>query len=82
VDRTSRLVFARIYRRATKLAASALLKVLVRTVPYRIHTVLTDNGVLFVQPEHGKSPTRLIHVFDRTCHELGIEHRLTKPYHP
>ena len=22
------------------------------------------------------------HVFNRTCDEHGIEHRLTKPYHP
>ena len=82
VDRTSKLVFARIYRQATKLAAAAFLKVLVRTVPYRIHTVLTDNGVQFVQPERGGNRGWLIHVFERTCRENGIEHRLTKPYHP
>jgi len=33
VDRTSKLVFARIYRKATKLAAAAFLKVPVKTVP-------------------------------------------------
>jgi transposase InsO family protein len=22
------------------------------------------------------------HIFDRVCREHGIEHRLTKPYHP
>jgi len=38
VDRTSKLVFARIYRSATKLAAAGFLKALVRTVPYKIHT--------------------------------------------
>jgi transposase-like protein len=43
VDRTSKLVFARIYRRATKLAAAAFLKVLIKAVPYPIHTILTDN---------------------------------------
>ena len=47
MDRTSKLVFARIYRKATKLAAAAFLKVLVKTVPYKIHTILTDNGVQF-----------------------------------
>src|SRR3546814_20085115 len=36
VDRTSKLVFARIYRRATKLAAAAFLRVLIKPVPYRI----------------------------------------------
>lgn len=42
VDRTSKLVFARIYRRATKLVAAGFLKALIRTVPYRIHTLLTE----------------------------------------
>ena len=90
VDRTSKLVFARIYRSATKLAAVGFLKVLVKTVPYRIHTVLTDNpvsseverGVQFVQPQRGQNRGFLIHIFERVCLENGIEHRLTKPYHP
>ncbi|WP_137753691.1 IS481 family transposase [Sphingopyxis sp. L1A2A] len=82
VDRTSKLVFARIYRKATKLAAAAFLKSLVRTVPYRIHTVLTDHGVQFVQLQRGQSRGWLIHIFERVCLENGIEHRLTKPYHP
>jgi transposase-like protein len=82
VDRTSKLVFARIYRKATKLAASAFLKVLIRTVPYRIHTILTDNGVQFVDRYQGVSQTWIGHIFGRTCQGNGIEHRLTKPYHP
>jgi transposase InsO family protein len=82
VDRTSKLVFARIYRKATKLAAAGFLKALVKTVPYRIHTVLTDNGVQFVQLQRGQSRSYLIHIFERVCLENGIEHRLTKPYHP
>jgi transposase InsO family protein len=82
VDRTSKLVFARIYRKATKLAAAAFLKVLVRTVPYTIHTILTDNGVQFVDRYQGVSQTWIGHIFGRTCQSNGIEHRLTKPYHP
>jgi hypothetical protein len=39
VDRTSKLVFERIYRKATKLAAAAFLRVLIKTVPYKIHTI-------------------------------------------
>jgi len=80
VDRTSKLVFARIYRKATKLAAAAFLKVLVKAVPYKVHTVLTDNGVQFVQRD--RSGGFAVHVFGRVCIENRIEHRLTKPYHP
>ncbi len=39
VDQTSKLVFARLYRKANKLAAQAFRKVLIRTVPYKIHTI-------------------------------------------
>ena len=82
VDRTSKLVFARIYRRATKLAAAAFLRVLVKTVPYKIHTILTDNGVQFVQRGSTGSQDWFPHIFGRVARENGIEHRLTKPYHP
>ncbi|MFG1429320.1 IS481 family transposase [Roseixanthobacter glucoisosaccharinicivorans] len=82
VDRTSKLVFARIYRKATKLVASGFLKVLVGAIPYRIHTVLTDNGVQFVQHDRKAVEGFVSHVFGRVCAERGIEHRLTKPYHP
>jgi hypothetical protein len=49
VDRTSKLAFARIYRRATALVSAAFLKVLGTAVPYRVHTVLTDNGMQFAE---------------------------------
>jgi transposase InsO family protein len=81
VDRTSKLVFARIYRRATKLVAAGFLKALIKTVPYKIHTILTDNGVQFAQLERGTGLT-FPHIFGRVCQDNGIEHRLTKPYHP
>jgi transposase-like protein len=91
VDRASKLAFARIYRKATKLAAAAFLKVLVAAVPYKVHTVLTGAkvyperqalrfGVQFVQRD--RSGDFVAHVFGRVCDEHGIEHRLTKPYHP
>jgi len=80
VDRTSKLVFARIYRKATKLVASSFLEALVGAVPYQVHTVLTENGVQVV---HRNATEGIVsHVFGRACAERGIEHRLTKPYHP
>lgn len=79
VDRTSKLVFARIYRKAAKLVAAGFLKVLVRAVSYKIHTVLTDNGVQFIQHDKRAENGPLAHIFGRVCAERGIEHRLTKP---
>src|SRR3954468_11783076 len=36
------------------------------------------------QPRYRSGPTARLrgHAFDRVCREHGIEHRLTKPYHP
>lgn len=51
-------------------------------MPYKIHTVLTDNGVQFVQRERGAKGLTFPHIFGRVCLENDIEHRLTKPYHP
>ncbi len=82
VDRISKLVFARIYRRATKLVAAGFLKALLMAVPYKVHTVLTDNGVQFVQHDKRAEAGFLAHVFGRVCAERGIERRLTRPYHP
>ena len=54
--------------------------------PYKIHIVLTDNGMAFADPPKNRDgPRRRFfgrHIFDRVCIENGIEHRLTKPYHP
>lgn len=82
VDRTSKLVFARIYRKATKLVAAGFLRALLMAIPYRIHTVLTDNGVQFVQHDKKAEGGSVAHIFGRVCAERGVEHRLTKPYHP
>lgn len=82
VDRTSKIVVARIYRKATKLVAAGFLKALIKTVPYKIHTVLTDNGVQFVQHDKRAERGFVDHIFGAVCVENGIEHRQTKPYHP
>jgi hypothetical protein len=43
VDRTSKFAFAQLHERATRRIAADFLQALVAAVPYRIHTVLTDN---------------------------------------
>ena len=66
--------------------AAAFLRNLVATFPYRMHNVLTDNGMAFADlPKNREGPTRRFlgpHIFDRVCLEHDIEHRLTKPYDP
>jgi len=85
IDRTSKLVFARLETKATRMIACQFLRDLIEAFPYHLHTVLTDNGVQFCHPpRYRDEPTARFagHLFDRICAEHGIEHRLTKPNHP
>ena len=80
IDRTSKLAFARLVESAGKMEAADFLRELIQAVPYRIHTVLTDNGVQFTPRRQDIWDSQ--HIFDRVCDEHDIEHRLTKVNHP
>jgi hypothetical protein len=85
IDRTSKLAVVELVEKADVRAAVAFLDALVKAVPYRIHTVLTDNGIQFADlPKNRQGPTARFrgHPFDRLCLLHGIEHRLTRPNHP
>ena len=85
IDRTSKFVVVELVEKADMRAAAHFLEGLLQAVPYRIHTVLTDNGIQFADlPKNRQGPTARfrVHPFDRLCHLHGIEYRLTKPNHP
>ncbi len=85
IDRTSKFAFVQLVESATRVTASAFLVELVRAVPYRIHTVLTDNGIQFrFPPRYADGPTArfVTHMFAMRCRDHGIEHRYTKINHP
>ncbi len=65
--------------------ACQFLRDLIDAFLYRLHTILTENGVQFCHTPHCRDgPTARIagHLFGHTCAEHGIKHRLTKPNHP
>jgi len=80
IDRTSKFAFVRLEEKAGKMAAAQFLRDLVAAVPYRIHTILTDNGIQFTNRK--KDTHAFLHIFDRVCEHNRIEHRLTKVNHP
>src|SRR5579875_125661 len=85
IDRTSKFAFVELVQRADMRAAAAFLEALIAAVPYRIHIVLTDNGIQFADlPRNRRGPTARFrgHQFDRVCLVLGLDHLLTKPNHP
>jgi transposase InsO family protein len=85
IDRTSKSAYAELHTKADRLTATRFLEALIEAVPYKINTVLTDNGIQFCDlPKHRSGPTARwrTHMFDLLCQQNGIEHRLTKPNHP
>ena len=85
IDRTSKFAFAQLHKKANRKTATAFLKALIVVVPYKIHTVLTDNGIQFCDlPKNRLGPTARwkTHMFDLLSLANEIEHRLTKPNHP
>jgi hypothetical protein len=94
VDRTSKFAFAELHEKATRRVAADFLHRLIAAVPYRVHTVLTDNGTHFTSPGNVASAAKIIkqaiergeifraHAFEYACAQNDIDHRLTKPNHP
>jgi transposase InsO family protein len=94
IDRTSKLAFAELHEKPTRATAADFLRALIAAVPYKIHTVLTDNGTHFTTPGNICSMAKELkdclargelvraHPFELACARADIDHRLTKPKHP
>jgi len=85
IDRTSKFAFVQLVKKTGRTSASVFLEALIAAVPYKIHTVLTDNGIQFTFPPRysdGSTARSMTHMFDIHCRQNGIEHRLTKIKHP
>jgi transposase-like protein len=80
IDRTSKFAYAELHTESTRATAKTFLEHLIASVPYKMHTILTDNGIQFVNRK--QDTMAFMTPFDRVCHAHGIEHRLTKVKHP
>lgn len=67
IDRTSKFAFVRLEERATVLSATAFLQELIDKLPYRIHTVLTDNGIQFCDLPTKGTNGQASHAYVRAC---------------
>jgi hypothetical protein len=82
-----------LHQKVTTRVAGDFLRALIRAVPYKVHTVLTDHGIPFTTPGNTASAASLIkealergepvwaHAFQYACAQNDIDHRLTKPKH-
>ena len=94
IDRTSKFAFIQLHEKVARKTAGDFLRRLIDAVPYKVHTVLTDNGTHFATPGNTSSAAPDIkaaldadelvwaHAFEYACAQNDIDHRLTKPKHP
>lgn len=80
IDRTSKVAFADLQAHATQATATAFLDRVLAKLPYKVHIVLTDNGVQFTHLPHQAPSTA--HPFDQLCTQHHIDHRRTLVAHP
>jgi transposase InsO family protein len=94
IDRTSKFAFVELHEKVARRTAGDFLRRLIAAVPYKVRTVLTDNGTHFTTPGNTSSAEPDIkaaldagelvwaHAFEYACAQNNIDHRLTKPKHP
>jgi transposase InsO family protein len=84
IDRATRWVLIAIKSHKTAAAARSFLNAVAKAAPFKIQTLLTDNGKEFTDRLFGKRAKDASgeHEFDALCDALDIEHRLTKPRTP
>jgi transposase InsO family protein len=81
IDRVTKFAYVELHERATTMTGGAFMRSVVEVFPYKIRTVLTDNGVPFTPTAGTKWDWKVV-PFDRVCRRHGIAHKLTRPYHP
>ena len=83
IDRATRCVWVMLSDKKDAQASVKFIHQCVEAFPFKIHTILTDNGKEFTDAyaRNRRCPTGS-HPFDKACQQLGIKHKLTRPYKP
>ncbi|ETR65191.1 MAG: transposase, partial [Candidatus Magnetoglobus multicellularis str. Araruama] len=81
IDRVTKYAYTEIHENMKVSKSVSFLKNTINAFPYKIHRILTDNGIQFTY-RLLKNKTDKIHKFDELCHKKNIIHKLTKFKHP
>ena len=80
IDRTGKPAFAGVHPRATRAIAVDFLRRVLPQIPYKVHKLLTGNGLQFRDlPHHPNAGRRPV---GQLCDAWGIEQRFTPPARP
>jgi len=81
IERNSKFAFAKVYQNKTIETSAEFLTEYIEKMPFKIHTILTDNGIEYTFNLLAK-PTKKVHQFDQICEQNNIKHKCTKFAHP
>jgi transposase InsO family protein len=88
IDRATRFVYLEILPDRRGQTAAAFLERFLASFPFKVHTILTDNGSEFTdrfavdKKDKPRDRPSGDHPFDRICARRTIAHRLTQPFRP
>jgi transposase InsO family protein len=81
IDEFSRFRYVAAFREHSSYSASEFAKQVIKTFPFKVECIQTDNGLEFTKRlSCTKNPT--ITLFQRTLEQYGIQHKMIKPYTP
>ena len=81
IDEYSRFRILKAYREHSTYSSTQFLRYVVKKFPYAIECIQTDNGFEFTNRlSNSKNPKPTL--FEMTLEQLGIQHKLIKPYTP
>lgn len=81
IDEYSRFRYLEAFEEHSTYSSTQFLKHVVEKFPYVIECVQTDNGTEFTNRLNAKN-TRKLTLFEKTLKELGIQHKLIRPFTP
>lgn len=81
IDEYSRFRFIAAFKEQSTYSSAQFLDMLVKAFPFRIECIQTDNGMEFIK-EFGERRKCRPSLFETRLKELGIRHKLIKPFTP
>ena len=81
IDEYSRFRILEAFEEHSTYSSAEFIKHIVKAFPYAIECVQTDNGLEFTNRLNSNG-TKKQTLFEKTLHDLGIQHKLIKPFTP
>ena len=81
IDEYSRFRYLEAFEEHSTYSSAQFLKHIVAAFPYAIECIQTDNGMEFTN-RFAPRPTNKKTLFEHTLEQLGIQHKLIRPYTP